>query len=170
MMAEYRKIIGFPYSVSSDGQVRNDRTGYILKPVKSNCGYMRVGLWVKGYGKLYSVHRLVAEAFVQNPDGKPEVNHKDGNKENNAAINLEWVTGKENKRHCREILGKINKHPDPTAAHIATMKKIRCLDTGEIFESITSAAKSIGVSQSTLSVHLIKKTHDCKGKRFEYAR
>ena len=75
-MSEYRKIEGFPYSVSNDGDVRNVRNGYILKPVLSSGGYYRVRLWLNGYAKNFLVHRLVAEAFIQNPNKKPEVNHK----------------------------------------------------------------------------------------------
>ena len=167
-MAEYRKIDGWPYSVSNDGKVRNDRTGHILKTA-CVCGYEQVHLWNNGKTKNYLVHRLVANAFVPNPQGKPEVNHKDGVKTNNCFLNLEWVTGRENKKHCREVLGKINKHPDPTAAHEACKKRVRCIDTGTEYESITFAAKTIGVSQGSLSDHLLGRNRTCKGMTFEYA-
>lgn len=169
-MAEYRQVPGWPYSVSDDGKVRNDRTGHILCPAVSNAGYLRTNFCVGGKMKNVSIHRLVAEIFVPNPDGKPEVNHKDGNKMNNNADNLEWVTGAENKRHCREVLGKFNRHPDPTAAHIATMKPVRCKETGEVFESISAAARSIGATQGSLSAHLINGTPQCKGWSFEYVQ
>ena len=167
-MAEYRKVLGWPYSVSDDGKIRSDRTGHILKPAVSNAGYLRVHFCVNGNGKNASIHRLVAEAFVPNPNMKPEVNHIDGNKLNNRAENLEWVTGAENKKHCREVLGKINKNPDLTAAHTARKKRVRCIDTGEEFESITIAAKSVGVTTQSLSAHLIGDNHSCRGMRFEY--
>lgn len=167
-MAEYRKIDGWPYSVSSAGSVRNDRTGHILRTATSNSGYLCVKLWSGGKGKNCFVHRLVAAAFVPNPHGKPEVNHIDGDKSNNIPSNLEWMTAAENKRHCREVLGKINKHTDPSAAHEACKKRVKCLDTGEEYESITAAAKSIGVTQGTLSAHLIGKNHKCRGMLFEY--
>lgn len=168
-MAEWRKIEGWPYSVSDDGQVRNDRNGNILKQVMANSGYCRVRLWDCGRGKNYSVHRLVALAFLPNPDKKPEVNHKDGNKANNEVSNLEWVTGVENKRHCREVLGKVNRHPNTEAAHDACKKRVRCVDTGAEYESITAAAKALGVSQSTLSEHLLGHSRHCRGMLFEYA-
>lgn len=167
-MSEYRKIEGFPYSVSNDGDVRNDRNGYILKPVLSSGGYYRVRLWLNGYAKNFLVHRLVAEAFIQNPNQKPEVNHKDGDKSNNCVENLEWVTGTENKRHCREVLGKINRNPNTEAANNACKKRIRCIDSGIEYESITEAAKAISVSQGTLSYNLISKNMTCKGLRFEF--
>lgn len=169
-MAEYRKVDGFPYSVTSDGSVRNDRTGHSLKPVMSNSGYFCVRLWDRGRSRNSFVHRLVAQAFVPNPEHKPEVNHIDGDKTNNTASNLEWVTGAENKRHCREVLGKINRNPNTEAAHNACKKRVRCLDTGVEYESITAAAKDIGATQGMLSTHLLGINRSCKGMKFEYAK
>lgn len=75
-----------------------------LKPEETKKGYLRVDLYDEcGKRKHYKVHRLVAQAFIANPDGKPQVNHKDGNKHNNSVTNLEWVTDEENKKHRREI-------------------------------------------------------------------
>lgn len=166
-MAEYRKIEGWPYSISENGEVRNDRNGHILSQVIVS-GYNRVHLCNNGKSKSELVHRLVAKSFVPNPERKPEVNHKDGNKRNNCAKNLEWVTGAENKKHCREVLGKINRNPDPTAAHEACKKRVRCVETGEEYESITFAARSIGVTQGSLSAQLLGISRTCKGMRFEY--
>ena len=166
-MAEYRKIEGWPYSISENGEVRNDRNGHILSQVIVS-GYNRVHLCNNGKSKSELVHRLVAKSFVPNPERKPEVNHKDGNKRNNCAKNLEWVTGAENKKHCREVLEKINRNPDPTAAHEACKKRVRCVETGEEYESITFAARSIGVTQGSLSAQLLGISRTCKGMRFEY--
>jgi hypothetical protein len=74
----------------------------ILKPATDAKGYLRVAL-AKGRGlKTYKVHRLVADAFLENHENKPQVNHKDGNKENNDISNLEWVTNQENAIHATE--------------------------------------------------------------------
>lgn len=82
------------YSVSDHGNVRNDRTGYVLKPAPIRRGYLTVTLADKSRRVLCSVHRLVADAFL---DGAgPLVRHLDGNKLNNAATNLCWGTGSEN--------------------------------------------------------------------------
>lgn len=76
-----------------------------LKPEETKKGYLRVDLYDEnGKRKHYKVHRLVAQAFIENPDGKPQVNHKDGNKHNNSVTNLEWVTDAENKDHRKELL------------------------------------------------------------------
>lgn len=88
------------YQVSNLGRVKSleriDSLGHkrkekIFKPQK-NKGYLRVSLWKDGKGKKYSIHRLVAIAFIPNPDNLPEVNHKDENKFNNNVDNLEWCT------------------------------------------------------------------------------
>lgn len=89
------------YSVSDDGQVKNDLTGKILKPYKNNKGYYLVCL----KGKRYLVHRLVAEAFLDKPDGYDIVEHKDDNPSNNCVSNLMWSTQKDNLNRP----GRINK-------------------------------------------------------------
>ena len=72
-----------------------------------DCGGYRT---VSICNKTASVHRLVATAFIPNPDNKPVVNHKDGNKSNNCVSNLEWVTVKENARHSRHVLRHAKRH------------------------------------------------------------
>lgn len=89
------------YHVSNYGRVKSfwlDKVK-ILKPTLSN-GYLIVGLYKSGKQKGLYVHRLVAQAFIPNPDNKPEVNHRDGNRFNNFVGNLEWMTAKENTQHA----------------------------------------------------------------------
>ncbi|AII27975.1 HNH endonuclease [Bacillus phage Bobb] len=88
---------GDNYSVSNLGRVRNDVTGKIKKNSSHERGYLTTGI---GANSTYPVHRLVALAFHPNPDNKPQVNHIDGNKVNNEAANLEWVTPSENIIHA----------------------------------------------------------------------
>ena len=109
--SEWKPIEGWPYSVSDDGHVRNDRTGHILKMHEMNRGYLDVLLCNNGISQNKTVHRLVAEAFIPNPECKPQVNHKDGNKKNNYVSNLEWVTNSENQLHCCHVLGKMPCEP-----------------------------------------------------------
>lgn len=89
------------YQISSEGNVISLISGKTLSPGTKPGGYKFVGLSPsKGAKPIYKmVHRLVAEAFVQNPDKKAEVNHIDGNKCNNNARNLEWVSRSENATH-----------------------------------------------------------------------
>lgn len=86
------------YEVSSFGKVRNKKTGRILKP-SCNGGYMGVGFSFGKIQKSLRVHRLVALAFIENPENKPHVNHKDKNRSNNNVDNLEWCTALENNIH-----------------------------------------------------------------------
>jgi hypothetical protein len=87
-------------SVSEDGVIIDNTTGVVKKPYIDQDGYERTGLKVPtgGYKNFY-VHRLVALAFIPNPENKPQVNHKDSNRRNNKVSNLEWVTAKENTTH-----------------------------------------------------------------------
>lgn len=98
MTVEYRQHEPTGLTVGSDGTVIGP-SGKVLKPAVSNCGYERVAIYRNGKQKRLSVHRLVAETFFGEPTA-PNVNHKDGNKRNNAALNLEWCTPSENSKHA----------------------------------------------------------------------
>jgi uncharacterized protein YerC len=119
------------YQVSNLGRIKSfDKTimvkiknqnivtkkGKILKPNNNNnSGYNKVTLSKEGTNKPFTIHRLVAKAFIDNPENKPFVNHKDGNKLNNCVSNLEWVSLKENTQHafenglCDEMIKKFSK-------------------------------------------------------------
>lgn len=95
---KWAPIKGFEgyYEVSDKGDVRRVSTGKNLKQFKNNSGYLRVTLSKGGKVKSYSVHRLVAEAFIPNPQGLKTVNHKNEIKTDNRSDNLEWMTLEEN--------------------------------------------------------------------------
>lgn len=102
-MENWKAIPGYKglYMISSYGKVISHR-GRIIKLRVAVNGYMRVWLYKnsdKSY-KPFTVHRLVAECFIGNPDSKPWVNHKDGDKQNNKVSNLEWCTQSENMKHA----------------------------------------------------------------------
>jgi hypothetical protein len=86
------------YTITENGEVINNNSKRVLKAQKNGKGYLRVSI----SGRLEFVHRLVANQYVPNPENKPQVNHKDGNKLNNHYTNLEWVTNLENRRHACE--------------------------------------------------------------------
>ena len=115
-MEEWKDVVGYEgiYEVSNYGQVRTHKykTTYtsrhgirhwkqrILKEKAKTNRDVRISLWKNGKGKDYLAHRLVAEAFIPNPENKPTVNHIDGNPRNNNVENLEWATYQENNNHA----------------------------------------------------------------------
>lgn len=101
----FKRIKDFPdYYVSTWGRVYNKDHDIYLNPEETTKGYLRVDLYDDNGKKHHKkIHRLVAEAFIENIYEKPQVNHIDGNKKNNSYTNLEWVTDAENKAK-REFL------------------------------------------------------------------
>lgn len=102
------EIKDFPrYFVSKRGNVYSHHSKNMieLKRCPTKDGYLRVCLWKNGKGVCKTIHRLVAEAFIPNPENKPQINHKNGNKKDNRVQNLEWSTQSENQLHKYRILG-----------------------------------------------------------------
>lgn len=98
-MEEWREIINFPnYSVSNLGNVKNNKTNKVMK-INVKGGYCHISLKNETSKKTFKVHRLVASAFIPNPENKSDVNHEDKNKLNNNVSNLTWMTRKENCQH-----------------------------------------------------------------------
>jgi hypothetical protein len=98
-----RPVVGYEdLLVTESGILVRDSTQRILKPFVDEDGYLRYKIWKRGVGGYISIfqHRAVALAYIPNPYNKPQVNHKDSNRQNNHVSNLEWVTPKENSQHC----------------------------------------------------------------------
>ncbi len=111
-MERWKPVPGYEgfYEVSDRGDVRSLKrattSGKVLKLSKTKHGYLKVTLSKNGEHKTAAVHRLVALAFLENPDNKQEVNHKNGIRTDNSLENLEWVTNSENQLHAYRELGK----------------------------------------------------------------
>jgi hypothetical protein len=98
MTEQWKKIEGFEnYSVSTLGRINNNDTGKLLTgKIEKRYGYRRVGLTKNGKQKFLFIHRLVAIAFIENPENKSDVDHVDNNPSNNSLENLRWATHREN--------------------------------------------------------------------------
>lgn len=159
----WRKVEGidFPYEVSNLGRVRNYETGHMRK-LQNTVGYRYVT--VKNDKKIL-VHRMVATAFIPNPEGKKEVNHIDGNRSNNNVNNLEWVTSSENTRHAVFE----TKHLAPWGNAPKAVKAINGQGTLEIeFKTVSDA--EIFFNSRHISDVLKGKRKTVKGYHFEYLK
>lgn len=140
------KIEGFEkYEVSNLGRVRNIKSGRILKPKLHRDGYLMHGLYGYDKRKNLLLHRIIATAFIDNPDEKPQVNHIDENKLNNDLSNLEWCTERENAIHGTRTKRGAEKRS----------KKVIQLDLNDNvlneFESMKQAEQKTGASASHIS-------------------
>lgn len=98
----WKDVVGYEgfYEVSDMGNVRDKRCMLLRKATTNKDGYKVVGLTANGNRKLFLLHRLIALAFIDNPENKPQINHKNGVKTDNYLSNLEWVTNRENAIHA----------------------------------------------------------------------
>lgn len=157
---EWRDVPGYEglYKVSDTGLLSSPN-GRLMKGTKNYNGYLRVNLRKEGNVRQYCLHRLVAQAFVPNPEDKPEVNHKNGKRDDCRAENLEWCTHSENQLHRRRVLGSGGGKPK---------RAVVCLTTGETYESLSEAAVHTGCALSAIYACCrgsLKKTH---GLQFAY--
>ena len=129
------------YAVTSCGKVWRYISEKFLSPRITKCGYCEVQLCNNGRSKQFRIHRLVAETYIDNPENKPEVNHKDENKLNNCINNLEWSTPKEN----------VNYGTRSQRVSQKKSKSIYCKELNQTFSSMTEAQKQTGVNRGLIS-------------------
>lgn len=170
----WKDIAGYEglYQVSNFGRVKSlaklcghRPKGETILNIQDTRGYKRVTLCKDNKLKKFQIHRLVAIAFIENPENKPCINHKDENKANNNVDNLEWVTWKENTNygHCIE---NCHKKLTPTIQK-KYGQRVKCLETGDIFQSLKDAAKWCNGNWSCISACIKGKVKTHRGYHWE---
>lgn len=142
------------YAITSCGKVWSYRAQKFLKPSDNGIGYLKVSLYKDGKVESRFVHRLVAEAYIPNPENKTEINHKDENKEHNWLSNLEWTTHKENMNYgTRKVI---------------MAKPIYCEELDKVFPSAHEAGRQLGIDYGGISKCCKGKYKTCGGYHWRY--
>jgi len=174
-MKNYKSIKGYEnlYEISNEGEVISLYFGKrkVLKQGLMTSGYKIVSLKKNKKQKMFSVHRLLAGHFIPNELNLEQVNHKDGNKLNNLLENLEWCTRSQNIQHAYDTGIKTYRplhYKGKFGAEHNRSKKVRCIETGTEYGSMSQASRELGISVS--SIHLsVKKNLPVFNKNFEIA-
>lgn len=143
---QWKAIKGFEklYEICADGRIKA-RSGKIIRPYDNGVGYLTVHLYKNGERHTRKIHRLVAEAFISNPERKPQVNHIDGNKANNHVDNLEWATQSENMRHSYSNGLRAKHRRSVVQIEITTKKIIR------VYKGASEAERATGIKHEYIS-------------------
>ena len=156
-MEEWRILVNFPtYEVNRFGIVRNKVSKRNKVFTDNGHGYLRTNLFVNGRQVTTYLHRLIAEAFIDNPYNLPEINHKDGNKLNNTVDNLEWCDGSYNSLHKHYVL----KH--------GNCKSVQCVETKIVYPSIMVAERKNGCDHRHISDCCRGVRQTCGGYHWRY--
>lgn len=143
------------YQISNLGRVWSKKSNRYMKPQKDTCGYMRVQLYMgNGKARTEKIHRLVALAFIDNPDNLPEVNHINHIRDDNRVENLEWVTHKENSEKTRKVkqVGKFDRDGNLL----------------EVYETLARAAKAENTAPSNILSYINSKPQKTRKYLWKY--
>lgn len=165
-----KDVVGFEglYAITSCGKVWSYKSKIFLAQRPDKDGYMRVNLAKNKKQYTRFIHRLVAEAYIPNPENKPQVNHKNEfAKTDNNVNNLEWATSLENINYgTRTERAKATRNANPNAKSRA--KKVYCVELDRVFEHGTAAARELGLDQGSVSKNCNGKLRQVKGYHFKF--
>lgn len=164
-MNMYKAIKGYEglYEIGSDGKVVSIRFGKrkLMKPSMWSSGYLALCLKKDGKPKSFSIHRLLAIHFIENPNNLPQINHINGNKLDNRIENLEWVTQSENIQHMYDTGLKTYQplhYKGKFGGEHNRSKSVRCIETGVIYGSMSEAERMLNIGQGCVSYSIFNKT------------
>lgn len=185
----WKDVVGYEglYQVSNLGRVKSlDRytvrrykggktheqlyKGILLKNIIDSDGYFIVSLRKNKTAKLKKVHRLVCEAFISNPENKPQVNHIDGNKQNNKLDNLEYCNASENQIHSIKFLGYRQSKETIEKRAKKQCKKVLCVELNKMFDSAKEASLWLGLNDHAITHYINGQGKTCGGYTWRYVK
>ena len=131
----------------------------MLRPGTRHDNYLFVSLTKNGVCRQFTIHRLVAQAFIPNPNCYPQINHKDEDKTHNRVSNLEWCDAKYNNNYGTRS----------QRANVATRKPVRCVETNEIYPSVNAAAEATGILAASITNCLHGRSQTSGGFHWKFA-
>lgn len=151
------------YQISNFGRVKSLQERWrkprILEPVLTKRGYLRAQLCIEEKAKSFAVHRLVAQLFIPNPEGKSEINHRDGNKLNNHVSNLEWATRSENMCHAVDTGLKVAPQGEDSPNAKLTTEQVLYIRANPLNLKCYELAEMFGVCVTKISAVQLGKTY-----------
>lgn len=167
----WKDIDGFNgiYKISNTGKVKSlhQKKERILLP-RENKGYLEVSLQLHSKTSYRMIHRLVAEAFIENTNNLPQVNHIDGDKRNNCVENLEWVTPSENMLHSFRTLGRKSPNLGKFGAKNHRSRPVICIESNVIYSGLREAERETGINSAEISMCCKGKLKHVKGFHWKY--
>lgn len=142
------------FKVSNNGRVKSVKTGKILSQYHNSNGYWTVSVFFNKKTVPRLVHRLIAKAFIPNPENKPQINHINSIRDDNTLANMEWCTNSENTKHSYDFNNRVPPNKNKFRGEHSRAKLVIDMGTGIFYDSIIDAAIAKNINKSTLNAKL----------------